>query len=265
MNTQLSKIDSKTVVFVTGAFVTHLGWEPWKKYFEEKGYKAYNPSWPGKEGTPQELRAMQPYNQKLADLTLAELVDHYADFIKRLPEKPIIIGHSLGGMITQILLNRGLGAAAIALHPVPPKGVFPYEFSFLKAGYKVFGLFTSLKKTYLMSFKDFQYAFVNGMRLEDQKKAYEANAIPESKRVARGGLTSAAAVDFKKPHEPLLIIAGSTDTITPAHLNQRNFKAYKTPGSVTEYKEFPGKNHYVVGLPTWKEEADYILDWIDRH
>lgn len=265
MNTQLSKIDSKTVVFVTGAFVTHLGWEPWKKYFEEKGYKTYNPSWPGKEGTPQELRAMQPHNQKLADLTLAELVDHYANFIKQLPEKPIIIGHSLGGLVTQILLNRGLGAAAIAIHPVAPQGIVPYEPSFLKAGWKALGFFTSLKKTYLMSFKDWQYAFVNGMSLEDQKAAYEANTIPESKRVTRGGLTSAAAVDFKKPHEPLLIISGSTDNIIPAHLNRRNFNAYKTPGSVTEYKEFPGKNHYVVGLPTWKEEANYILDWIGRN
>lgn len=167
--------------------------------------------------------------------------------------------------MTQILINRDLGAAGVAIHPVPPQGVFPYEFSFLRAAWKSLGLFTSLKKTYLMSFKDWQYAFVNGMPLEEQKAAYDAYTIPESKTVARGGLTSAARVDFKKPHAPLIIISGSTDTITPAHLNHRNFKAYKESGSVLEYVEVPDRNHYVLGLPTWKEDADYILNWLAKH
>jgi hypothetical protein len=131
------------------------------------------------------------------------------------------------------------------LHPVPPQGVIPYEFSFLKAGWKSLGLFTSMKKTYLMSFKDWQYAFVNGMTLEEQKAAYEANTIPESKRVARGGLTSAAAVDFKKTHAPLLMIAGTKDNIIPASMNRRNFNAYAAPNSIRDFKEFPN-NHFVV-------------------
>lgn len=167
--------------------------------------------------------------------------------------------------MTQIIVNRDLAAAGIAIHPVPPLGVFPYEFSFLKAGWKSLGLFTSLKKTYLMSFKDWQYAFVNGMPLKDQQLAYEQNTIPESKTVARGGLTSAAAVDFSKPHVPLLIVAGSEDNIIPPHLNFRNFRKYAKNGSVLDYKEFEGRNHFVIGLPTWKENADYILNWIDKH
>lgn len=261
----MKTIQSKTVVFVTGAFVTHLGWEPWKQYFQEKGFTTYNPSWPGKEGNPQQQRAKHPLgNKTLTDLTLAQLVDHYANFIKKLPEKPIIIGHSLGGLVTQILINRGLGAAGIAIHSVPPQGVIPYEFSFLKAGWKSLGFLTSMKKTYLMSFKDWQYAFVNGMSLADQQKAYEENTIPESKRVARGGLTSAAHVDFKKPHVPLLMLSGSKDNIIPASMNLRNFKAYKTPGSVTDYKMFDGINHFVVGLPTWHLQADYILQWLNK-
>ena len=254
---------SKTIMFVTGAFVTHRGWDEWKKYFESKGFTTHAPAWPYKEGSPEELRNLQPNDTALANLTLSEVVDHYADFAKSLPEKPIIIGHSLGGLITQILINRDLGVAGVAIHSVPPMGVFPYEFSFLKAGWKALGLFTSMKKTYLMSFKDWQYAFVNGMPLEEQQKAYKENTIPESKRVARGGLTSAAKVDFKKPHVPLLLISGSTDHIMPAHLNYRNYKKYKQNGSVLDYKEFPGKNHFVVGLPTWREEADYILQWLD--
>lgn len=260
----MKKIQSKTIVFITGAFVSHHGWSEWQKYYESKGFKTYAPSWPHKEGTAQELRDAQPEDLALARLTLNELVDHYARFVKALPEKPILIGHSLGGLITQILLNRDLAVAASVLHSVPPLGVFPYEFSFLKAGWKSLGLFTSPDKTYLMSFKDWQYAFVNGMSLADQQKAYEENTIPESKRVARGGLTSAAKVDFHKTHNPLLMIAGSTDHIIPAHLNRRNFKRYTDKNSVTDYKEFEGINHFVVGLPTWKMQADYILNWLEK-
>ena len=116
-----------------------------------------------------------------------------------------------------------------------------------------------------MSFETWQYAFTNGMPLDEQRQAYEANAIPESKLAARDGLTKAAAVDFEKPHAPLLLISGSEDHITPAHLNKRNFERYRKNGSVLEYKEFDGRNHSVLGLPTWKEEADYILDWIGSH
>jgi pimeloyl-ACP methyl ester carboxylesterase len=263
----MKNINSKTVVFITGAFVSHHGWSEWQTYFQSKGYTTYAPSWPHKEGTAAELRAKHPLgNPGLTNLTLAELVDHYAAVVKSFPEKPIIIGHSLGGLITQILVNRDLVAAAAAIHSVPPLGVFPYEFSFLKGGWRSLGLFTSLKKTYLMSFEKWQYAFTNTMALEDQKKAYEENTIPESKRTARGGLTKAAAVDFKKAHPPLLLTSGDLDTIIPAHLNMRNFKKYEQrDDSVLEYKEFKGRNHFVVGQPTWKEDADYILDWLDRN
>ena len=167
--------------------------------------------------------------------------------------------------MTQIIVNRDLAAAGVAIHPVPPQGIFPYEFSFLKAGWKALGFFTSLEKTYLMSFKDWQYAFVNGMALKDQKEAYEKYTIPESKTVARGGLTSAAKVDFKKPHPPLLITSGSEDTIIPVHLNVRNYNRYHKNGSVLDYKEFAGRNHFVLGQPTWREDADFILEWLEKH
>lgn len=260
----MKTVNTKTVVFITGAFVSHNGWNEWKTYFESEGYTTYNPAWPFKDASAVELRDRQPNDTDLAALTLTELVDHYANFVKSLPEKPIIIGHSLGGLITQILVNRDLAAAGVAIHPVPPQGVIPYELSFLRAGYKVLGLFSSLKKTYLMSLADWQYAFTNGMSLEEQKKTWAENVVPESKTVGRGGLTSAAAVDFKKAHAPLLITSGEKDNIIPASMNLRNFKAYKNNGSVLDYKEFPGRNHYVLGQPTWKEDADYILEWLDK-
>ncbi|HKY63405.1 MAG TPA: alpha/beta hydrolase [bacterium] len=260
----MENIQSKHVVFVTGAFVTNRGWEPWQNYFESKGYKTLAPPHPHKDGDPAELRRQHPHSP-IAQNRLAAVIDHYADVIRSLPEKPILIGHSLGGCITQVLVNRDLAAAGVAIHSIPPLGVFPYEFSFLKAGWRALGYLTSTKEDYLMSFETWQYAFTNGMPLEEQRKAYEANAIPESKLVARDGLTDAAKVDYDKPHVPLLLIGGSADTIAPAHLNRRNFAKYKKNGSVIEYKEFPGKNHFVLGLPTWHEEADYVLNWLNTH
>jgi pimeloyl-ACP methyl ester carboxylesterase len=260
----MPQISSKTIVFVTGAFVSHTGWDEWRKFFESKGYKTIAPPWPHKEDPPEVLRNRQP-DKAIASLRLKQVIDHYAGVVSQLPEKPIIIGHSLGGLMTQVLVNRDLAAAGIAIHSIPPLGVFPYEFSFLKAGWRALGYFTSTQKSYLMSFKTFQYAFTNGMPLEEQKAAYEQNVIPESKLTARDGLTSAAKVDFAKPHVPLLLLSGSTDTITPAHLNLRNFKAYKKNGSIIEYKEMPGRNHYVLGLPTWREDASYILNWISAN
>jgi dienelactone hydrolase len=114
----------------------------------------------------------------------------------------------------------------------------------------------------MMSFEDWQYAFVNGMPLDAQQEAYDSYTIPESKTISRGALSGAAKVDFKKPHAPLLLTAGDTDHIIPAHLNHRNFNAYETEGSITDYKVFTGRNHFVLGQPTWKEDADYIYNWI---
>ncbi len=254
---------SKQIVFVTGAFVINKCWDEWEVYFRNKGYQTIAPSWPYKEASSAaELRNRQPNDTDLAHLTLGQLVNHYANIVKSFPEKPVIIGHSLGGLITQILINRDLGVAGVAIHSVPPQGVFPYEFSFLKAGWKALGLFTSLRKTYLMSLKDWQYAFVNDMPLEEQKASWEKFTVPESKTVARGGLTSAARVDFNKPHAPLLLTAGSTDNIIPAHLNRRNFNAYHKNGSVLEYKEFEGRNHFVLGQPGWEGDADFVYDWL---
>lgn len=253
-----------TVIFITGAFVSHACWDEWVDYFESKGFNAIAPAWPYKDGTAKALRDRQPKDTNLATLTLTELINHYATIAKNLSEKPIIIGHSLGGLITQILVNRNLAAFGVAIHPVPPMGIIPYEFKFLRSTWKVLGLFSSLKKTYLMSFKDFQRAFVNGMPYEVQKTTYEKLAIPESKTAARGGLTSAAAVDFHKQHVPLLITSGSEDNLIPPHLINRNYEKYKKNDSVLEYREVDGRNHNILGQPTWKQDADYILNWLDR-
>lgn len=260
----MKQINSKTIVFLTGAFVGKEGWNDWMKFFEAKGYTCSNPPWLNKDETPAKLRAKHPYSN-IADITLEGVLNNYARFVKSQKEKPIVIGHSTGGLLAQLLLNRGLVAAAIAVHSLPPMGVIPTQFSFYKAATPSLGFFTSLKKTYLMSFKTWQYAFTNGMTLKEQQKAYDENVVPESKRLTRQALTKVAKVDFKKPHAPLLFTAGTEDHIIPAALNYKNFKRYKDKNSVTEYKNFEGRNHYVLGQPSWKEDAEYILNWIESH
>jgi len=261
----MQKIQSKTIIFITGAFVSNACWDEWVTYFASKGYNTIAPPWPYKDASVAELRSRHPHHDKEhALLTLKELKQHYINIIQSMPEKPIAIGHSYGGMLTQLMVNLDLVAAGVAIHSVPPKGVFPYEFSFLKAGWKALGVFTDIEETYMMSFEDWQYAFVNGMPLDEQQKAYDALTIPESKTISRDALSDEAKVDWKKPHVPLLLTSGDTDHIIPAHLNNRNYNAYaQDNGSVTDYKMFTNRNHFVLGQPTWKEDADYILDWLN--
>ncbi len=252
---------SKSVVFITGAFVGNNCWDEWSAYFESKGYKTIAPPWPNKEASPEELRNRQP-DEGIASNRLAVLTNYYAGIVQGFEEKPILIGHSIGGLIVQLLLQRGLGVCGIAIHSVPPQGIITLKFSFLKAGWGALGFFTSTKKSFLMSFRGWQYAFANGMTCEEQKQSYYKFAIPESKLVVRDTISGAAKINFENPHAPLLLTSGSDDHSIPASLNYSNYKKYKKSNSVTDYKEFKGRNHFVLGQPTWKEDADYIFDWI---
>lgn len=257
----MKTIQSKTIVFITGAYVSHACWNEWKVYFEQKGFNTIAPPWPGKDADAITLRRRHP-DKALAAVSMQDIIDHYTNIIKKLPEKPIVIGHSFGGLFAQVILNKGLAAAAVAIHAVPPQGVIPYEFNFLKSNIATLGFFTNIHKTFMMSFKKWQFAFTNGMSFEIQKASYYNLTIPESKRATRGGLTKAAYVDFKKPHPPLLLLAGSEDQCIPEHLCRRVYKRYTDKTSVTDYvvKE---RNHYVLGEHTWKEDANFILDWIN--
>src|ERR1044072_176332 len=254
---------SKTVVFITGAFVHHSCWDEWKAYFESKGYQTIAAPWPHKSASAEALRNSHP-NRDIAANRLPALIDHYDNIVRQLPEKPILIGHSIGGLIFQLLLQRGFGAAGIAIHSVPPQGIITFKLSFLKAGWGPLGFFTSAKKSFLMSFPQWKYAFTNGMDCDSQKDAYYKFAIPESKLIVRDTITKAAKINFENPHAPLLLTAGSDDNTIPASLNYSNYKKYRHSNSVTDYKEFKGRNHFVLGQPTWKEDADHILEWIDR-
>jgi len=252
-----------TILFITGAFVSNKCWDEWKTFFESKGYKTLAPAWPYKDAPAEVLRKRHP-DPQIASLRLHQLIEHFENIAKNLPQKPIVIGHSIGGLTAQILLQRNLAAAAVAIHSVPPQGIMTFKFSFLKAGWGPLGFFTSTKKTFLMSFSQWQYAFTNGMPEEWQEKAYFDSVLPESKLIVRDTITSAAKVDFHAPHQPLLLIAGSTDHTIPESLNYSNYKKYTDKNSITDFKVFPERNHFVLNQPGWQEIAVYIQDWINK-
>jgi pimeloyl-ACP methyl ester carboxylesterase len=253
----------KTILFITGAFVSNSCWDDWKDFFEKDGYDTLAPSWPFKDAPPQVLRARHP-DPEVASIRLDQLIAHYAEIARGLGEKPIIIGHSIGGLIAQILLQKGMASAAVAIHSVPPQGVFTFKLSFLIAGWGPLGFFTSTKKTFLMRLNQWRYAFTNGMPADWQEDTYCRFAIPESKRVVRDTITAVAKVDFSKPHAPLLFISGENDHTIPASLNYSNYIKYTDTDSVTDYREFPGRTHFVLGQPGWQEVAIHILEWLRK-
>ena len=259
----MKNIKSKTIVFITGAFVSSDCWNHWKIYFEQQGFNTLVPAWPYKDAPACTLRQRHP-DAEVASQRLGNLTAYYSAIVSALPEKPVLMGHSMGGLITQLLVQDGLAAAGIAIHSLQPQGIFTFKFSFYKAGWGALGFFTDTKKTYLMSFTDWQYAFTNGMPYEEQKEAYYNLLVPESKLVVRDATTSAAKIDFARPHAPLLFLSGSADRFIPASLNYSNCKKYSHKHSVTDYKEFAGRNHFVLGQPGWQENAGYILNWLNK-
>jgi len=259
---------SKTIVFIHGNFVSNHCWDAWVARYEARGYRCIAPAYPGRD-KPVAILKRHPDNALLGALTIEQVIDHLVRTIAALPEKPIIIGHSFGGLLTQLMVQRDLASAAVAIDSVPPPGVVTLKWSFLRSLWPVINPFISASKPYYMPFEHFQYTFTNDLPLEEQRRAYDADVVPESRRLGRGGLSRAAKVNFKKAHAPLLLIAGEKDHIMPASLNRTNFNHYKkgNPSSITEFREFPGMAHYsVIGGndKRWEEIADYAVSWATR-
>ncbi len=168
----------------------------------------------------------------------------------------------MGGLVVQLLLQQDLAVAGVAIDPAPPAGVFTTEFSFLKANFPAINPF-QLHQPVMMSFEQFQYAFVNTLPMDEQRAAYDRYLVPESRGVPTSSLGAAGKVDFNRPRRPLLITAGQKDHIVPASLNRSNYKKYKGP-SITEFKEFAGRDHFLIGSRGWEEVADYCLAWLNQ-
>jgi pimeloyl-ACP methyl ester carboxylesterase len=252
---------TKTIVLIHGMFMNPLCWEKWIPYYEAEGYNVIAPAWPRRDQSVEELRKAHP-DPELAKLKLGDVVEHIAGRIKSLDQKPAIIGHSMGGLVVQLLLQWDLAVAGVAIDPAPPAGVFTTEFSFLKSNFPAINPFL-LSQPVMMTFEHFQYAFANTLPLDEQRAAYDRYVVPESRGVPTSSLGAAGKVDFHRPRRPLLITAGQRDHIIPASLNRSNYKKYQGP-SLTDFKEFAGRDHFLIGSRGWQEVADYCLSWLDQ-
>jgi len=240
-------------------YMTPLCWEQWVDRFQARGYICLAPAWPGRDKPVEILRKKHP-DPELGKLTLTDVVEHLANTIEKLDDRPILIGHSMGGLAVQLLLQRDIAAAGVAISSAPPMGVFTAQWPFLKSNWPHITPFVSQANPIQMTLERFQYTFVNALPLAEQQAAFERYVVPETRRVPRESLT--AKVDFKKPHPPLLLVAGSTDHLIPAALTTTNYKKYQHSASLTDFKEFAGRTHFIIGQKGWEEVADYILAWL---
>ena len=255
---------SKKIVLVHGNFVTAKCWDGWAARYRARGYDVVQVEYPLRDRPVAELRRIHP-DKALGRLGLPEVLAHHVRIIEAMPEKPIIMGHSFGGMLTQLLVQRDLHSAAVAVDSVPVPGVVSLKWSFLRSLWPVVNPLIPASRPYLMTPAQFRYTFANNMSEEDGLAAYEELVVPESRLLARGALSSFAKVDFAKKRAPLLMIAGEMDNIMPASLNRTNYEKYKKKSpSITELKEFPGRSHMILGQKGWEEVADYALDWAER-
>src|SRR5581483_7642397 len=168
------------ILFIHGAWMTPLCWEKFAGFFDSKGVRWQAPAWPYKDAPIETLRAHPDPN--LAGLGITEIVDHYDRIIRGLPEPPVLIGHSFGGLFTQMLLDRGLGAAGIAIDSAPPKGVNPFRPTVFRANLRILATPGGLHKIIQPSFADFQYGFANNMPQPEQRAAFDRYVVPESGR-----------------------------------------------------------------------------------
>jgi pimeloyl-ACP methyl ester carboxylesterase len=258
------------IVLVHGLWMTPLCWEHWISRLQSKGYEVIAPGWPGvDERTPVEIRA-DP--KPMANKSIEEIVARYEEVIKALPTPPIIIGHSFGGLFTQILLSKGYGAAGICLAPAQPAGIFALPFSTLKAGFPVLGNPFDYKSTVKISEDEFHYCFGNHLGKEESKKLWERYSIPSVAHVLwQGALgllhpkTAASHVEFEKANRaPMLLVGGELDHVVPASVVEKEYKAYKGPAKV-EYKLWEGKSHGIVNQDGWEEVADFALAFAEAN
>jgi pimeloyl-ACP methyl ester carboxylesterase len=256
--------DGQTVVLIHGMWMTPRSWDSWVDHYRDRGYNAIAPGWPGVKD-PDETRR-DP--SALKGLGVARMVDHYDSIIRELDSSPIIIGHSFGGLITQLLLNRGLGSAGVTIGTAPTNGVLILPLSTLRSSLPA--LKNPLNRNGLapLSAKQFRWRFTNTLTPQESDVIYREHYIPGTNRAFFDTLfsKSAAGVDWANAKRaPLLLIAGSLDHISPIALNRTLLKLHKKAPAATELKEYAGKPHFMAGLDGWEEIADYGLNWALEH
>ena len=259
-----------TIVLIHGFWVTPRSWEQWVEYYEAKGFNVIAPAYPGLEV---EVEALNADPTPIAELTVPKIVAHLESVIKPLESLPIIIGHSAGGVFTQLLLDRGYGAAAVALNSAPTEGVLVAPWSQLKSTFPVLKNPANRHRAVGFTPRQFHYAFTNTLSKDQSAAVYERYHVPAPGRWVWDGVLANLTpghqdtwVNYANAERaPLLFIAGGEDHITPAAVNKENADRYARSSAHTDYKEFPGRDHYTVGADGWEAVADYARTWATEH
>lgn len=255
----------RDIVLIHGLWLTPLSWDNWIKRFNDRGYNVIAPAWPGlEERTIEDIRKDPTL---LRGLGVEEIVNHYDKIIRSLAKPPIIMGHSMGGLITQLLLDRGLGCAGVAIDSVQTRGVLNLPFSTIKVSWPVLSNPLDINGITELTLEQFQYGFTNTLNEEESRKAFEKYSIPGPKRallqaaLANFNPNAVTKVNYENINRaPLLFVASGKDHTIPASINKENASRYKTT-TITDYREFPERTHYTFAEDGWEEVADFCLNW----
>jgi pimeloyl-ACP methyl ester carboxylesterase len=256
------------VVFVHGLWLLPSSWDRWRVFFEEAGFSTLAPGWPDDPETVAEANA----NPKVfANKSIKDVADHFDAVIRKLSSKPVVIGHSFGGLMTQILAGRGLAAASVAIDPAPFRGVLPLPISALRAPAPVLTNPLNHNRAVPLTYEQFRYAFANAVDEDEAKLLYETYAVPAPGeplfQAATANLNpwTEAKVDTKNPERgPLLIIDGELDHTVPWAIANASYNRQKRNQGVTEIVKIAGRGHALTIDSGWKEVAETSLTFVQR-
>jgi non-heme chloroperoxidase len=256
------------VVFIHGLWLLPSSWDRWAALFEEAGYTALTPGWPDDPETVEEAKA---HPEVFAGKSIGQVADHFSAVIGRLTKKPAVIGHSFGGLMTQIVAGRGLSAASVAIDPAPFRGVLPLPISALKSGSPVLGNPANRNRAVPLTYDQFRYAFANAVTEDEAKALYEEFAVPAAGKplfqAAAANLNpwTEAKVETDDPDRgPLLVISGEKDHTVPWAIANASYKQQKDNPGVTEIVEIKGRGHALTIDSGWREVADTALAFVKR-
>jgi non-heme chloroperoxidase len=261
--------DKPTVVFVHGLWLLPSSWDSWREYFEIRGYNTIAPGWPGDPATVAEGRL---HPQLFARKSIGGITDHLVEVIELLDSKPAIVGHSFGGLITQKLAGLGHANVSVAIDPAPFRGVLSLPLSSLKAAFPVLGNPTNRKKSVMLTYDQFRFAFANAVTETEAKQLYDTYPVPGSGlplfQAALANLYPAteAKVDSKNPARgPLKIIAGEHDNTAPWAIANASYKLQKRNTAVTEIELIKNRGHSLTIDSGWEAVAQTALDFVVKY
>jgi pimeloyl-ACP methyl ester carboxylesterase len=260
----------QTIVLIHGFWVTPRSWEEWIAHYEAKGHRVLAPAYPGFEV---EVEALREDPAPIERITVPAVVEHLESILAGLDTQPILIGHSAGGIFTQLLLARGHGAAAVALNSAPTEGVRVVPLSQIRSTFEVLKNPANRHRSVGFNFDQWNYAFTNGFPEEQARATYERYHIPASGALVWNSVLANLQpghqdtwVDYRNDDRaPLLFVAGSEDHIMPPSVQRSNAKHYKSEKTITEVREYEGYAHLLPAQEGWQRIADEVLDWAIAH